>query len=139
MNKLFLVLPLIAACTQSAAGVAALEAAPTCRELSDRALALVDTLDRRCDTDDDCVRIGGSGSCDCAPTLTTGSGVTLGQTGAADPELGALAAEFARRCTTCAAGAPCSCDAAPARLSCVDQLCTATARSCLDRPGDAGF
>ena len=68
------------------AGLASL----TCDQLGDRAAALLPALDTTCGTVDDCVAVGGSGDCDCAPTLLhgrTGSGEALSKTGAADPRL----------------------------------------------------
>jgi len=111
----------------------------SCRELVDQARALVATLDTTCGGVGDCVLVGYRDTCNGGPSLSQGSGYALSATGAASAELQALEHEYDSRCLQCGGGDnPCSVDAAPALLACDSGHCTATARSCLPAPHDAG-
>jgi hypothetical protein len=113
----------------------------TCRQLSDQGAALMASLPSTCATVDDCVVLGGTFDCDCAPTFGgQGSGTAVSKTAAQDPALQALRAEYAARCqaAACSSDNTCACDAAPPILECLEHRCHAQQRSCLVAPPDAG-
>lgn len=109
-------------------------ATATCEALSLRFDELVESFDRSCGSPADCDRIGGTQTCECAPTLGTAThGIALNgaarATNSNDGELRAVEAAFQTRCfrnsSECSLTQtyPCWCDAAPGTPSCVDGAC----------------
>jgi hypothetical protein len=119
---------------------AAPDAPPTCAQIAQEAVAIIGRLDKTCDTVADCIVIGGTFDCDCAPSFTGypfASGLALSKNGAADATLVALAAEFDHRCrpSTCTVAEDgCICDAGPPILTCTAHTCLAQQTSCLFLP-----
>jgi hypothetical protein len=114
---------------QPDAGLAAL----TCNQLGERAVALVATLDKVCNTVDDCTLVGFiAGSCNGSPELIPQGGAALSKTGAANADLAALAAEFQKRCSTapCSSTNSCGADTGPQLVACTSKVCTGSLRSC---------
>lgn len=116
----------------------------SCAELSaafDQHVAQIGTA---CSTVSDCVALGGTGSCDCMPSLgASASGVAVSSAELASyaqaTELGAIRTAFQSRCfmqSGQCSGNPglCICDAAPAAVDCVNQHCVGTWQSCLSLP-----
>jgi hypothetical protein len=132
MRALLIVIAITAACGSSAA----LDAPPSCDQLSDLAWKRVQTLDTSCRTVDDCVFVGGVPSCRCGPTFAGGS--LLSKTGAADAELQQLLAQFTSRCGACGDGNTCLCIDDRETLVCEAGRCTYTSASCVRSAPDAG-
>jgi hypothetical protein len=88
-----------------------------------------------CIRDDDCVVVGGTGTCDCAPSLGECSGDAISRS-----SLQEAAQFFARfgECKSLSAFLGRSCDCAPAtNLRCDQGFCRADSPGCLS-VGDAG-
>ena len=117
------------------------DAPATCQQLSEAAEAVIAGLVSSCSTVDDCLLVGGTYTCNCAPSLTRNASGDAVSRAALDgsAELQSLIRDFDQRCllTGCGDGKHCICDAAPARLLCRDGRCVAEPRSCLDLIPDA--
>lgn len=97
-----------------------------CEELAAEWRAFVDA-NRTCSEDADCIVVGGSQTCDCAPAIGAGSGDGIARDALDDAR--GLFDRF-RACIPLVDW-PGTCDAAPARVSCVGGSCVASERSCL--------
>lgn len=116
-------------------------ATASCAELSAAFDQHVSQVGTACSTVSDCVALGGTGSCECMPSLgASASGVTVSSAALAayaqGTDLEAIRAAFQSRCFMqsgeCSANPGlCTCDAAPAALDCVNQHCVGTWQSCL--------
>lgn len=114
----------------------------TCKELSDRALPLMNALDRTCNGDDDCEIVNlPTISPDCDRMHILGGNDRAARKGWTSADLTALRTEFAARCqsdTSCGSNNPCIADWRPPLASCASHSCVAVLQSCLPPPPDAG-
>lgn len=123
----------------SDAGLAAL----TCKELSDRALPLMNALDHTCNGEDDCEIVNlPTIQPDCDGMHILGGNDRAARKGWTQAELSALRTEFFARCqadpSCSSSNNPCIADWRPPLVSCVGHSCGAVLQSCLPPPPDAG-
>ena len=121
---------------------AAIDAPPEveeCQAIYDHVQALIAGADRTCTTGADCVRFGGSGTCNCAAFLGANcAGDPMSRAGH-DALVAGAGAELERyRQLNCALG-PQVCDCGPGTVDCVAGRCDlVSARSCFIDAGVAG-
>ena len=109
---------------------APVDAIVSCQELQERFDTIIEGVDRSCDVDDDCIRVGGgAGSatdCDCAAFVAgscDGEFVRATAFVAVADQVAMLEQEFDARCRRECQWVPCICDCwAPAPV-CVDNQC----------------
>jgi hypothetical protein len=105
----------------------------SCEEMSATWQAIVDSLEYTCDSDDDCIEVGGQyfPTCNCAGIL--GSGLSAAPWSVYEASgARALEIQFWEQCSTFQT----ICDRAPPRVSCGSNgHCYASERSCFDCPG----
>lgn len=111
--------------------------AEECQQIYDQVTAMVTAADRTCATASDCVRFGGSGTCNCAAFLGVNCSGDPMSRAAFDAITTQTGDAFTRyRALQCSVG-PQICDCGPGVVDCVGGQCAlVTAQSCF--PVDGG-
>jgi hypothetical protein len=94
----------------------------SCAELSDEYIGELQGHDNTCQTRDDCGLMGGTNTCNCAPSVGDCNGDVIATAGS--ERLTELARAFGERCLSrCLPELPCVCDCAATNYDCVAGRC----------------